>query len=520
MRRGSAAFVAAGIFASRIFGLVRQRVIAHFFGQATVPADALAAAFRIPNFLQNLFGEGVLSASLIPEYTKLRAQGREDDARHVAGAVAGLLAVTVTVVVAIAVLATPLIVDLLFPGFESTSRDLTIRLVRIMFPGVGLLVLAAWCLGILNSHRRFFLSYAAPVAWNVAIITATVVPSSRLAGADLVVWTAWGAVAGAVIQILIQMPRVWAVMGGFKPSLDRRNQDVRVVIRNFFPAAMSRGVVQISAFVDGIIASWLPLGAVAALSNAQLLYTLPISLFGMSIAAAELPELSEAVGKGSGELPRDALRERLDQAARDIAFFIVPSAVAFLALGRPIVALVLQSGAFTRNDAEWVWGTLAGSAVGLVGITLGRLYVSAHYALSDTRSPLRFAVTRVTLTVGLGVVAALWLPGVIGVAPKWGTVGLTASAGVAGWIEFILLKRSLARRIGVLRLDWRLQRRIWAAALVAAALGWVPLALLAPGPLTSVLAVLTYGVTYLALASLFGAPTLTALRARFGGRRR
>lgn len=519
MRRGSAAFVAAGIFASRIFGLLRQRVVAHFFGQATVPADALAAAFRIPNFLQNLFGEGVLSASLIPEYTKLRAQGREADARKVAGAVAGLLALAVTIVVAAGVIATPVVVDLLFPGFARESRDLTIRLVRIMFPGVGLLVLAAWCLGILNSHRRFFLSYAAPVAWNLAIIAATVLPSARFAGADLVVWTAWGAVAGAVLQIAIQIPRVWAVMHGIRLSLDHRNPDVRVVVANFFPAALSRGVVQISAFVDGIIASWLPLGAVAALSNAQLLYTLPISLFGMSIAAAELPELSETVGRGTGELPAAALRERLAQAARDVAFFIVPSAVAFLALGRPIVGLVLQSGAFTESDVEWVWGTLAGSAVGLLGITLGRLYVSAHYALSDTRSPLRFAVARVLLTIGLGLAAALWLPGLIGVAPKWGTVGLTVSAGVAGWLEFLLLKRSLAARIGRLGLDWGLQRRIWAAALVGAGAAWLVLGWGRPGLVTSVAAILIFGVVYLALTAVFGVPTLAALRARFGRRR-
>ena len=511
MSRGSsghgAAWVAAGIFASRIFGLVRQRVLAHYFGQATTTADALAAAFRIPNFLQNLFGEGALSASFIPEYSRLRAQGQTEEARRLAGATAGLLAAVVTLVVAVGVIATPAIVAVLAPGFAGPRRAIAIDLVRIMFPGVGLLVMSAWCLGVLNSHREFFLSYAAPVGWNVAIIAMTMIGAGRTGEGRLVLWAAYGAGIGALVQLGLQFPRVWRLLGGVRLSLDRRSQSVRTVVRNFGPALLSRGVVQVSAFLDGIIASWLPIGAVAAITNSQLLYTLPVSLFGVSVAAAELPDLAEAAGA-------DALRDRIERASRNVAFFIIPSVMAMIVLGRPIAGLALETGRFTLEDTDWVWGTMAGATIGLLASTLGRLWTSAHYALGDTRSPLRFAIVRVTLTVALGIAASLYLPGILGVNPRWGTAGLTASAGLAGWVEAGLLRRSLTRRIGPFSLGRVLVLKLWLAAGIAAAAATVPNLLLSERGTNRLLVLSVFGVLYLVIATLMGAPTMAALRVR------
>ncbi|HNY90987.1 MAG TPA: lipid II flippase MurJ, partial [bacterium] len=152
--------VAAGVFFSRIAGLIRDRVFAHFFGSSDA-ADAFKAAFRIPNFLQNLFGEGTLSASFIPVYARLLAEEREEDSGRVAGAVAAILSLVVALSVLAGVLLTPWLIALIAPGFSGAKRELTIQLVRILFPGAGLLVLSSWCLGVLNSHRKFFLSYAA-----------------------------------------------------------------------------------------------------------------------------------------------------------------------------------------------------------------------------------------------------------------------------------------------------------------------------------------------------------------------
>jgi putative peptidoglycan lipid II flippase len=167
--RASAFLVGAGILLSRLAGLVRTRVFAHYLGNSDA-AGAFTAAFRIPNILQNLLGEGVLSASFIPVYSRLIAEGEAELAGRVAGIVASLLALTVSVIVLLGVLFTPVLIDLLAPGFHGNVRVLTIHLVQIMFPGVGLFVLSAWCLGILNSHRLFFISYVAPVLWNLAMI--------------------------------------------------------------------------------------------------------------------------------------------------------------------------------------------------------------------------------------------------------------------------------------------------------------------------------------------------------------
>jgi putative peptidoglycan lipid II flippase len=495
--------VACGIFLSRVTGLIRDRIFAHFFGNSDA-ADAFKAAFRIPNFLQNLFGEGVLSASFIPVYARQLAQGDEEEARRTAGAVAALLALTTSLLVLAGVLATPLLIDAIAPGFSGAKRELTIRLVRILFPGAGLLVFSAWCLGILNSHRRFFLSYTAPVVWNAAMIATLLAfggsrPQYPLAGI-----LAWGSVAGSALQVGVQWPVVMKLLGRLHLSLTHNSAHVRTVIRNFVPVFVGRGVVQISAYVDALLASLLPTGAVAALAYAQTLYTLPVSLFGMSVSAAELPLMSGQLG--DQDQVAAALRTRLDAGLRRIAFFVIPSLAAFLVLGDVIVAAIYQTGAFRHGDVLYVWGILAGATVGLLASTCGRLYSSVYYALRDTRTPLKYAVVRVALTTVLGYYFALHLPAALGMAQRWGVAGLTVSAGIASWVELILLRRSLNRRIGPSGLAAGYLARICTAALAAAGIGWLLHTWFQPHPpvLTAIVVLLPYGLVYFAIAHLLG----------------
>src|ERR1700676_1621336 len=202
-----AVLVASGIMLSRLAGLIRERALAHFLG--TLPAaNAFRAALRIPNFLQNLFGEGVLSASFIPVYSRLLAGSDEKDANHVASVVGSLLALLTSLLVILGILSTPLLIDAIAPGFTGETRQLTIRLVQILFPGVGALVMSAWCLGILNSHGRFFLSYSAPVLWNLFIIAGLFTFGHTKSLSMLVVYTAWCSVLGSLAQLLVQVPTV------------------------------------------------------------------------------------------------------------------------------------------------------------------------------------------------------------------------------------------------------------------------------------------------------------------------
>jgi len=495
--------VAAGIFLSRIAGLVRERAIAYFLGNESIQADAFRAALRIPNILQNLFGEGVLSASFIPVYARLVAQKEEDESGRVAGAILSLLALAVAVLVLAGVLATPWIIDLIVPGFKGEKRELTIRLVRIVFPGVGLLVMSAWCLGILNSHRRFFLSYVSSVVWNGAIIAAFLL-FRHADMSQLAVWAAWGSVAGSGLQVAMQLPVVLRLAPRLRLILTTTDENVRTVVRNFGPVFLSRGVNQLSAFVDQLLSSYLPTGAFSSLSVAQALYMLPVSLFGMSISAAELPAMSSTLG--SDEQVATTLRERILSSTKRVGFFVVPSAVAFIALGDVITAAIYQTGKFSHADSIRVWTVLAGSGVGLVASTVGRLYSSAYYALRDTRTPMRFAILRVALTTILGYVCSRPLPKLLGVDPFWGAAGLTASAGFAAWVEFTLLRRGMNQKIGHGKFPTADFARLWLAAIVGAAVAWgVKLAIHPQRPWIAAMVILVpYGAVYLGCTVMMG----------------
>lgn len=504
--------VATGILLSRILGLVRQRVFGHFLGTSDA-ADAFAAAFRIPNLLQNLFGEGVLSASFIPVYSRLLGEDRQEEADRLAGAVAAVLGLVSAVLVLAGLLAAPLVVDLIVPGFSGEKRDATIQLVRILFPGGAFLALSAWCLGILNSHRRFLLSYAAPVAWNLAIIAGLLLYGGRVTSYRLAAVAAWASVIGSVLQFLVQLPVVLRVGGRIRLAIRGAGTHLRTVVSNFVPVFIGRGVFQVSAFIDTILASLLPGGAVVSLAYAQTIYMLPVSLFGMSVSAAELPAMSRDTAGGG---MAGALQRRLNSGLRNIAFFVIPSAMAFVALGDQLAGLIYQSGAFTADDARYVWAILAGSAVGLPAATMGRLYSSAWYALQDTRTPLRYAIVRVILTVVLGVLLAFPVPALLGLDPRWGAAGLTASAGMAAWVEFALLRRGLIPRVGPSGLPVRFLLQVWGAALVAAATAWAARLTLAVGhpALQALLLLGIFSAVFLALAWLLGVPEVRNLRGR------
>ncbi len=512
-RRGGAGavFVSIGIFATKMFGIVRQVVIAHFLG-ASVAADAFNAAFRIPNLLQNLFGEGALSASFIPVYANLLARGEKGDlaaqeeAGRVAGAVFAILALVVSVLVLLGVLFTPQILPVIAAGFQGERKTLVITYVRILFPGAGLFVLSAWCLGVLNSHRKFLLSYAAPVVWNLAIIVALLVFGRGQDLPTLGRTAAWASVVGAGAQFLVQLPFVLKLVPHLRLSLDVKHQHVRTVLRNFGPVGVSRGVVQLSAFIDQLISSFLPIGMVSLLFYATTISYVPVSMFAIAVSAALLPVMSSVIGD---EVERARqIREFLNGGLRQIAYFVVPSAMAMLVLGDVMAAALFQNGRVTHQDTMYMWGILAGSAVGMVPGTLARLYSTTYYALHDTKTPLLFAGIRVALTSGLGYLFALPLPRLLGIDPHWGGAGLTFSFCIAGWVEYRLLRRGMNGRIGTSGLPLKFAATIWASAGVAAA-GGFGLKLLLGARNHVVVGVIVlggFGLIYLASTSLLRVP--------------
>lgn len=540
--RSGAVLVGAGILLSRLAGLVREIAFAAFLATG-MAADAFKAALRIPNLLQNLLGEGVLSASFIPVYSRL-LEDDEREAGRVAGAVAGLLAALAGTVAVLGVVFARPITVVLTPGFEGEKLDLTVDLVRIMTPGIAVLVLSAWCLGVLNSHRRFFLSYVAPVLWNAAQVAVLVALGLGTASdTDVATGLAWGVVAGGVLQFLVQVPSVRQVGRGIRVSLDRSRESVREVGRRFVPVVLGRGVVQVVGYLDLVLASLLAAGAVAAYTYAQVLYLLPISLFGMSVAAAELPELARLDTRaGLGEV-----RRRLVAGLGRIAFFVAPIQAMYLVAGGVVVGALLQRRAFDADDTRLVWFVLAGASLALVATTASRLLQSSLYAIGDARTPAVIAVVRVVLSalLGLGLMFQLDrvviepgtseltvegdLPAPFSPLPsevrrdesaplRLGAMGLTVAASVGAWLELALLRRSLAARgLGGLPVGGSHRVAVLgsavAAGVVALLLRWTVASELVP--LAAAVVVLApAGIVYLGLTAALGVPEARALLRR------
>jgi putative peptidoglycan lipid II flippase len=345
-------------------------------------------------------------------------------------------------------------------------------------------------------------------------------------------------VVGAGLQLGMQVPFVFRYAKPLKFAIQTTLEPVREVLRNFTPVVVGRGVVQLSAWLDNLLASLLSTGAVSALGYAQTISLLPVSLFGMSVAAAELPQMSRVVGTPEEVFAN--LRKRMERGLRQIAFFVIPTVVAFIAIGNALVAALYQGGHFGPGDTLYVWYILIGSTVGLLAVTLGRLYSSAFYALRDTRTPLRYAMLRVALTGVLGYLFALPLrpllidalrfahvplPMIQGSTKPLGAIALTATAGVAGWLEFLLLRRSLARRIGSIPLSPGYLARLWSSALVAGVAGALFYAFVTtriapylprflPHIRDGLIVCGIFGVIYFGVATLLGVPEAKATLSR------
>jgi putative peptidoglycan lipid II flippase len=406
---------------------------------------------------------------------------------------------------------------------------------------MGLMPISAWCLGVLNSHRKFFLSYVAPVLWNAGqIVTLLVVALIGAAQTELATALAWGVLIGSIGEVGIQLPGVFRSLGGVRLSLNTRIAGVRTVLSRFGPVVMGRGVVQILGYVQLWLASFLAVGAVSSLTYAQVLYLLPISVFGMSVAAAELPDLSEVTVDDPDA--RRAFRRRLEDGMARILFYVAPTAALFIVVGDVIVRVLFERGQFSSGDTYALWLVIAAFSLGLPATTASRLMQNALYALGDARTPARLAALRVMVGTLVGLVLMFPLdrltiaggriagwddvlafgpladtlrrnPGNI---PHLGIVGLALGASVSSWLEYRLLSTALAWRIGRSHLGGRWINPIAAASAAAAVTAF--LAERAVGDrhvvVAAPLVLAPAGVVYLLATRQLGVPEATAMSGR------
>jgi len=445
-RNGRAAgLVAAGILVSRLTGFVRTWFAARYLG-ASAANDAYTMALRVPNALRNLFGEGTLSAAFVPVYSALLARDDARGAKALANALLGVLLLAVSVLTLAGMVLAPWLTSVLAAGFDAARAELTTRLIRVLFPMAGLMVLSGWCLGIQNSHRRFFLSYASAAMWSVAQIVLLAGWGSRAASlAELAWWLAWATLAGAFLQVSVQLPEVWRLAGPLRPTFGATGNDVRAVLRNIVPVVGTLGVVQLSGFADGFIATFLIEGSPSVLGYANQLMLLPVALFGIAVSASSLPEFARDRSSLAQEAVREALRARVQAGWVRILFYVVPSAVVFMGFGDLVVGILLRSGQFGLREQVLVHGTLAAYAVGLVSFSTNRLFAAVFHARQEYRVPLRYSMVSVAVSILTAAALAFTFR-----SHAMAVAGIALGAAIGSWVNFTLLSTHLRRDLGVL----------------------------------------------------------------------
>ncbi|MBI4011154.1 MAG: murein biosynthesis integral membrane protein MurJ [Candidatus Rokubacteria bacterium] len=457
----AAAVVSAATLASRILGFVRDLLVAQVFG-AGPATDAFFVAFRLPNLLRRLVAEGALSAAFIPVFTEYLTTRPRAELTRMFRAVSGVVLAILAGLTVVGVLAAPLLVRVMAPGFfaDSTTGSLTVRLTRVMFPYLFFVGLGALAMGMLNAHRHFVTPALAPVMLNLAIIGAVfgVVPHL----AEPVFGLAVGVLVGGFGQLVIQLPALSRRGLLVAPALDRHHPAVARVVRLMTPVALGQSATQLNILVDTIIASFLVGGSVSYLYYADRLVEFPLGVFGIAIATAVLPTLSEQAATGDPQ----ALRATLSFALRLAAFISLPAAVGLLVLREPLVRVLYQRGEFGPVETAQTAWAVGFYACGLVGFASVKIGAQAFYALGDTRTPVKVAVAAMVLNSVLAVALALPL--------RHGGLALATSCSATA---------------NALSLAWLLRRRLGPAAASAARAarqGWSRIAA-ASGVLTAAL---------------------------------
>jgi putative peptidoglycan lipid II flippase len=451
----AAGVVGLATLASRGLGFVRDMAIAWLFGAGLV-ADAFFVAFRIPSTLRELLGEGALSAAFIPTFTQTATREGREAAWDLASAVLGTLMVILAGVTILGVLLAPAIVHVLAPGFASIpgKLPLTVQLLRVMFPYIFLVGVAALLMAILNSLGHFMTPALSPIMLNLTMIGAAllVAPSSSNPALPLAV----AVVVGGAGQLLIQVPSAMARGWRMRPRITPRDPRVRHIARLMAPGVAGLAVTQVNVFVGTLLASFLAQGSVAALTYAFRLVQFPIGVVGVAIATGALPVMAASIARQQVDEMKGALQSSL----RLALFLTLPAIVGLIVFRVPIVYLLFERGAFTRPVTTLTAEILMGYALGLAFYVGNRILAPAFYAMHDTRTPVLTGM----VTVGVNIGASILLMGPLG------ATGLALATAGASGCNFLLLFTCLRRRIGLLG-GWDTLR-----AMTRVALACVPMA--------------------------------------------
>lgn len=426
--------IAVCIISSRVLGLVREILLARLLGTSAL-ADALRAAIRIPNILQNLLGEGVLSASFIPTYVKLRSQdpeGAKETARQT-GLLIGTIALILTV---IGLIFSKELTYILAAGFDNETQLITEQLLTYLFPATFFLVLSAWCLGVLNAHKEFILSYAAPIFWNICIIGGLCFCVGLNDASHITKIAAVLFLFASLIQLSVQLPKTNRLIDISKTKISTPNKHTKEILKNLPIVITGRGIIQINSYFDTFIASFMSAGSLSTLMYAQTLYLLPISAFGLANAAASLPEFSADNESENKKIElRNKLRQTLQRASR-LSFLTI---IIYLILGHYGISLAFENTVFTSESTNRVYYCLLAFLPGLIPSNGSRIKTSFLYAYKKQKIVTYMALGRLVLNIILALFLCFYFLPLLSIEDSYHICGIGLAASVTNMIEYAVV---------------------------------------------------------------------------------
>jgi len=423
---------------SRILGLLRDIVFARYFG-ATIVMDAFIVANRIPNMLRRFFAEGAFSQGFVPVMARYRENRDHRDAREFVDAVAGTLGLLLFGVTLIGVIAAPLLVLMVAPGFvgEDGRFDLATAMLRFTFPYLFFVSLTAFAGGILNTYGKFAAPAFTPVLLNVVLISCALWLAPQLEEPGMAL--AYGVFLAGAVQLLFQIPFLAKIHAVPRPRWDPRHSGVRRVGKLMLPAIFGLFVAQINVLVGGIIASLLGVGKISYLYFSDRLMEFPLGLFGIALATVMLPTLS----KQAANQDLEHFAQTIDWSMKLVALVAIPAAIGLILLSSPLLVTLFYGGIFTRFDVEMAAISLQAFALGLVGFSFVKILAPAFFALEDTRTPVKYGLVALGVNLALSVLLAWYLTATGYVASH---AGLALATSVAAIVNAWLLYRGLRRR--------------------------------------------------------------------------
>ena len=422
------------ILISRIMGLVRDQVMAFCFG-TTYLNDAFVVGYRIPNLLRSMFGEGALSAAFVPLYNEIGIKEEKRKQINFALQVLSILTFFLLILTIIGIIFAPAIVKVLYPGLHPDTYKLAVILTRIMFPYLLWIGLSSTMIAILNSHDKFFMTGLSSALLNLGMILSMVIPRFvfHIEGEDLVRWAAVGVFGGGFLQTIINFPYLKQLGYPFKIMVKFGGEALTTLWKRFLPSLVGVGVRELNLVADSLMASFLAVGSISALEYGYRLFQFPLGMFAISTGTVLLPTYSRLVTHEN----YPELSKNLRIAMLNLTYLMLPITVLLMGLGKDVVQIIFQHGAFDADATLWTTQALICYSLGLIFFSFNQTLTPLFYAHKDTRTPVRIAIRMVCLNIVLNFILMQFLQ----------HRGLALATSITAMVNFIILLRLIHKEM-------------------------------------------------------------------------